>query len=275
MTNSPNPYKTYVPSVPAAIIAAIVFGVLTIAHTFFLFKKKRWSSIPIMIGGLFEVIGFLARAVSRYHLDEKGPYIVQTLLIFLAPILLAASVYMFLGRLIIAAGGQAYSFIRVNWLTKIFVAGDIICFLVQAGGASILVNATSKSAIDNAQNIILFGLALQILFFFLFLSVAVVWQVRVRSQPLWRICTESGLPLARMLWSLYLVGFLITVRSIYRLAEYKGGQDGYLITHEWPAYMLDAFLMAIVMAVTLVWYSVELTGKNAQQGLRLRVMSDV
>lgn len=221
------------------------------------------------------MIGYLARAYSHSHLDEKGPFIIQTLLILLAPILFAASVYMFLGRLIIAAGGQRFSFIRATWLTKIFVGGDILCFLVQAGGASILVNAEDKSKIDTAQNIILFGLVLQILFFFLFLSVAIVWQIRVRSQAIWRVCADSGLPLGRMLYSLYGVGVLITVRNIYRVVEYKAGQDSYVASHEWPAYVFDALLMALTMVGTLLWYSVELSPKLAPQAHHLRNMSDV
>ena len=222
-----------------------------------------------------EVVGFVARADSHYHLDVKTPFIIQTLLIFLAPILLSASVYMFLGRIIIAAGGQQFSFIRVTWLTKIFVVGDIVCFLVQAGGASILVNSDSASTINNAQNIILGGLALQIMFFALFLSVAIVWEVRVRSQPLWTLCAESGLLLGRTLLSLYLVGVFITIRSIYRLAEYKSGQNGYFSSNEWPAYAFDAFLMAVVMAIALFWYTVELRPKGRRQGHHLRMMSDV
>ncbi|KAI1630076.1 RTA1 like protein-domain-containing protein [Exophiala viscosa] len=270
MAVTTNPYKHYVPSVPAAIIASIVFALLTAAHGFLLFRSRKWFTTAIFIGGLFEMIGFAARADSHYHLDSKTPYIIQVLLILLAPILFAASVYMFLGRLVRAAGGQQYSIIRVTWLTKIFVIGDIFCFLVQAAGASMLVNATDKDGIDRGQNIILGGLVLQILFFILFITTAVIWHVRVRSQPLWQYCASSGLNLSRTLWSLYLVGVLITLRNIYRPAEYKGGQNGYLLEHEWPAYALDAFLMAIVMATTLLWYSVELRPKNSEAGWNLQ-----
>lgn len=218
-----------------------------------------------------EVIGFIARAYNHSHLDEKGPFIIQTVLILLAPILFAASVYMFLGRLINAAAGQKYSIIRTSWLTKIFVIGDVLCFLVQAGGATILVNADTQKENDNGSNIILGGLALQVLFFALFVMAAVVWHVRVRSKPLWQYNESSGLYLGRVLTSLYVVGILITLRNIYRFAEYKGGQDGYLLAHEWPAYVLDAALMAIVMVVTLYWYGVPLSPKGGEEGYQLNV----
>lgn len=53
-----------------------------------------------------------------------------------APSLYAATIYMTLGRIMIVTGGDKYSIIRRSWLTKIFVFGDVICFLIQAGGMS-------------------------------------------------------------------------------------------------------------------------------------------
>jgi hypothetical protein len=58
----------------------------------------------------------------------------QSLLLLLAPALFAASIYMVLGRIIRLTDGEAYSLIRVSRLTKIFVAGDVLSFLVQSTG---------------------------------------------------------------------------------------------------------------------------------------------
>lgn len=51
------------------------------------------------------------------------PYVIQSLLILLAPILFAASLYMTLSRVIRAVDGGSYSPIAPRWLTRIFVAG--------------------------------------------------------------------------------------------------------------------------------------------------------
>ena len=54
---------------------------------------------------------------------------------------------------------------------------------------------------------------------------------------------------------LYTVSALILVRCIYRVIEYiQGEQDGYLFTHEWSIYVLDASLMVGAMAVFWVWH---------------------
>lgn len=54
--------------------------------------------------------------------------------ILLAPALFAASVYMTLGRIIELVDGEKYAIIKRRWLTKLFVCGDVICFLLLAGG---------------------------------------------------------------------------------------------------------------------------------------------
>lgn len=64
-----------------------------------------------------------------------GPYILQTLLLLIAPTLYAASIYMALGRIVLATDGEAYCWIRRKWLTKIFLLGDIISFIMQGAGS--------------------------------------------------------------------------------------------------------------------------------------------
>lgn len=59
------------------------------------------------------------------------------MLILLAPALYAASIYMVLGRLMIHLDAQKLSLVRVSWMTKIFVTGDVISFLMQCGGTTI------------------------------------------------------------------------------------------------------------------------------------------
>jgi hypothetical protein len=41
---------------------------------------------------------------------------------------------MVLGRIILLTDGEALSPIPVKWLTKVFVAGDVISFLAQSAG---------------------------------------------------------------------------------------------------------------------------------------------
>lgn len=205
-----------------------------------------------------EIVGFCARIVSRYDLTSTTPYIIQLLCILLAPILLAASIYMFLGRLMRASGYPEYSIIRVNYLTKIFVCGDVLCFLVQAAGAAKLVNAKTADDIDTSQDIILGGLLLQVAILCFFVVVALVFHVRLRRHHVLET-VDPGLTLPRMLVSLYAASLLVIVRNIYRFFEYKLGQKGYLLEHEWPMYAFDTIHMALVMIFTSLWYMADLS----------------
>lgn len=65
-----------------------------------------------------------------------NPYIIQSVLLLVAPALFAASIYMELGRIVLMVEGERALFIRRTWLTKIFVAGDVLSFLMQSSGRS-------------------------------------------------------------------------------------------------------------------------------------------
>ena len=89
---------------------------------------------------LVEAFGYLARYVSARQTPdwEIMPYVAQSLLLLLAPAFFAASIYMILGRVIRLLNASSNSLIRPSWLTKIFVTGDVLSFLIQSGGMSFL-----------------------------------------------------------------------------------------------------------------------------------------
>jgi uncharacterized protein involved in response to NO len=67
-------------------------------------------------------------------MDSTILYAVQSLLILLAPTLYAASIYMVLGRIIAFLRGEHLNYIPIKWMTKVFVAGDVLSFILQAAG---------------------------------------------------------------------------------------------------------------------------------------------
>ena len=85
---------------------------------------------------LVEIVGYAARAVSNRQLPNPtlGPYVIQTLLLLVAPPLLAATIYMILGTIIVGVDGEPYSLVKRKWLAKIFVTCDVISFFIQLGG---------------------------------------------------------------------------------------------------------------------------------------------
>ena len=83
-----------------------------------------------------EIVGYIGRALSSKQSPDwtLGPYIMQTLCLLLAPALLAASIYMLLGRIILVLQAEPHSILKKKWLTKIFVTGDVMSFLLQGTG---------------------------------------------------------------------------------------------------------------------------------------------
>jgi hypothetical protein len=53
-----------------------------------------------------------------------------------------------LGRIMILTNGEKYSIIRRSWMTKIFVLGDVVSFLAQAGGMSLLLIPAISMFVD-------------------------------------------------------------------------------------------------------------------------------
>jgi hypothetical protein len=146
------PYR-YQPSLVGAYIFTIAFALTTFLHIFQLVKKRTWYFIPLAVGALctstllplmitnntdtyhtVETVGYVNRIMSHNNIWSLNPFIVQSLFILVAPALLAASIYIILGRIILLVDGERYSLVRQKWLTKIFVAGDVLSFLLQGAG---------------------------------------------------------------------------------------------------------------------------------------------
>ncbi|WAO87612.1 Hypothetical protein NCS54_00492800 [Fusarium falciforme] len=254
----------YTPSLPAAIHSVIVFAILTVVHTVRLRQARANYFIPFTIGGLFQTIGYAGRIWGHYDEEALGGFVTQAVLILVAPALYAASIYMILGRLIRTLDAQHLFFIPLKWVTKIFVAGDVLSFTLQASGGGL----SSGGTVDMyhlGEKVIVAGLFVQIAIFGIFVVSTAIFHSRIRKNPT-AIASHGDIPWKRHLNVLYLTSGLILVRSIFRVIEYIQGNDGYLISHEVFLYVFDALLMAAVMVIFLVSYVDGLTsaGKDKE-----------
>ncbi|KAH8589221.1 RTA1 like protein-domain-containing protein [Bisporella sp. PMI_857] len=250
--DGPEEYYSYKPSLAGGVIIVIIFTFLLFLHLFRLYTARTWFCIPFSIGAIFEIVGYSARAQSSKQPHAQSPFLIQAILILLAPILFAASVYMFLGRIIRSTGYESCSMVRPKWLTIIFVAGDVVCFFVQMIGAAIMGEAKSKTMLNLANTIVLVGLAAQIFIFCWFMLVGVIFHKHVRK--IGGKLAVGGVDWERFLFWLYGVSIIITFRNFFRVIEYALGDDGYLLSTEWPIYVFDAIPMASVLVVCNFWY---------------------
>lgn len=270
----------YTPSLAGAVVAAVIFGILTITHFWRMARAKSFYFTPFLIGGIcksclryissilqnksfdrmqiltlsstVQTVGYCGRMWSHFDKESIGGFVMQAILILVAPALYAASIYMILGRLILAVDAEKHSLIPVKWLTKAFVTGDIISFTLQAAGGGVQAAGTLEMY-NIGEKMIIAGLWVQIVVFGFFVSVSALFNTRLaRCRTV--AAERRVIPWKRHLLILYLTSGLILVRSIFRVIEYLQGNGGYLISHEIFLYMFDALLMALVMALFAVWY---------------------
>ncbi|KAK1447479.1 hypothetical protein CMEL01_09318 [Colletotrichum melonis] len=253
----------YTPSLPAAIGSAAVFAVLTILHFWRLYRARAVYFTAFALGGVFQTIGYCGRIWSHFDTMAIGGFVMQAILILVAPALYAASIYMILGRLIRTLRADNLSLLPVPWVTKIFVTGDVVSFTMQAGGGGIQAAGTLE-LYDIGEKIIIVGLLVQIVVFGFFIITTILFHHRISRKPT-SVAIEGIVPWRRYLWVLYITSLIILVRSVFRVIEYLQGNRGYLISHEIFLYIFDTVLMVAVMAIFLVWYVEDLEQKVSRK----------
>lgn len=129
---------------------------------------------------------------------------------------------------------------------------------------------------DAGAWIILGGLILQIIFFALFVTVTVAFDLAMRKRPTPR-SQEPGVNWRKQLGVLYATSTAIMVRNLVRVVEYAQGNSGWLLSHEWPLYVFDAVMMLSVMVVLNVWHPSSIKalageGRFLRKGFKLQVL---
>ena len=134
-----------------------------------------------------------------------------------------------------------------------------------------LANSKDQETTELANNILLGGLILQVLFFGLFIVVAGIFHKRMLADPV-AMASTSSTPWSRYLLILYVASLLIVVRCIFRIIEYAGGQDGVLLATEAYLYVFDAALMLLVMVVFNVQHPSMIIGRNKIAAYRMETL---
>ncbi|KAI3057519.1 hypothetical protein CBS147343_10306 [Aspergillus niger] len=267
MSSSYELYR-YTPSLAAAILFLVLFIFITAYHVYQMAQARAWYFTCFVLGGIFQIIGYITRALAHSNTQSVTIYAIQDILILLAPPLYAATIYMTLGRLITFLDAERQSLVPIRWLTTIFVTGDVLSFLLQGAGGGIMASGT-LSGMTTGENVVMGGLAVQLIFFSVFVIVATLFHFRIHQNP-----TEKSLStcIARSGWrnpnwettivGLYIASMLILIRSVFRMIEYAGGNDGYLMSHEAFSYVFDAVLMFFTMVVISVLHPSKVLGSG-------------
>jgi len=195
--------------------------------------------------------------------EKVGPFILQNLLILVATPFLAASVYMSLGRIIIALDAQRHSIINIRWMTKIYVLIDFGCIVSQFIGASLPASGDPAS-IKKARIILLGGLITQVIALSLFIFTCWHVHTRIKKDPPEIILKAPSVSWQNHFRATEVVTVLLIFRGVVKTTEYLQGSGGYVISHEAFIYSCDAAPMFVVMVIFLLIYPGRLVRDTCQ-----------
>ncbi|KAF2678302.1 hypothetical protein K458DRAFT_409045 [Lentithecium fluviatile CBS 122367] len=263
-----NAQWAYAPSFAAAVVFALLFGLLTLAHIALAISFRKGFCWVVIMGVAWEFASFIIRAMAAHDQQNSSYSLASTLLFLLAPLWVNAYVYMTAGRLIWAFHPEKkiWGFKAIS-IGKYFVWLDILSFLVQGAGGTMLSPGGSESTMTAGKNIYMSGVGVQQAFILLFTALIVRFQLDVqRLEP----GNTVDIRAKRWLWvtfALYAALVLISIRIIFRLVEFSAGTSvsNPLPYHEEYALVLDAFPMTLAILILAVVHSgLALKGPESQ-----------
>ncbi|GAA5851899.1 hypothetical protein JCM9279_001926 [Rhodotorula babjevae] len=243
----------YDPSLSAAIVFLVAFGLITLFQTYKVVRSRVWWLVVLLIGGGAEVLGWAGRAWASKETYSLDAFLMQQICLILAPCFFSATCYGLLG-MIVRSIGPRYSALRPALYLWIFCLVDLVAIVVQAiGGAMAALALENDEASDSGTHIMVAGIAFQLACMVAFAVLALDVYRRVRRDRSYRNVphAQEG-RLSRLGWGLAWATTWIIIRGIYRTIELSQGWTGYLITHEPYFAVLDSAAMVLCQAAVCV-----------------------
>ncbi|KIW19615.1 hypothetical protein PV08_00188 [Exophiala spinifera] len=241
----------YYPSFGAALVFAILFGILILVHIWQAVAYKKKFCWVIIMAAFWETIAFTFRALSTRRQQNVAIYLVFQIFILLAPLWVNAFDYMVLGRLIhFFAPGHTLFSIPASTLAAGFVSLDFVSFVIQLVGGSWAGPTASKARQMQGIHVYMGGIGLQQFFILVFVGLAIKFQREVTKTEKHQIpAATSAKEWRPLLYALYATLGLITVRIMFRLVQFSSGSTSSnpLVSSEACFYLLEAVPMLLAL----------------------------
>ncbi|KAK3374765.1 RTA1 like protein-domain-containing protein [Podospora didyma] len=250
-----NALWNYFPNFAAAVALSILFGILTIAHLAQAVRYRNGFCWVIVMAGFWETGAYAFRALGSKNQQSSGIALVAQILVLVAPIWVNAFVYMVFARIVhFFSPTRKVWFFSPSSLALIFVTLDIISFVIQLVGGGMAGPGASADAQKRGLNIYMGGIGMQEGFIVLFLGLVVKFhRDQLQAERVGRILTAEKVGGWKwLIWALYGCLAAITIRIIYRLAEFTAGMgtSNPLPSNEPVLYVLESTPMWLAI---LVW----------------------
>jgi len=235
-----SPYG-YDPTLAANVTFLVVFAISAAVHLFQMITFKKWVFGSLLaFGALLEAAGYSARVASSIDDLNNDAFLVQIVLLIIAPCFFSAAMFFFLGSLV-KIFGRKYSPLSARMYAIIFITCDIISLVIQAIGGGMAATAEQQqTSTVNGTHIMVAGIDFQLASITAFVILTVWFGVRVIKAGI-KIPTRVKIMAGGLALSL----ICLYIRAIYRTIELAQGWTGVLITTQIYFYTLDGVMMVI------------------------------
>ncbi|TVY53156.1 Sphingoid long-chain base transporter RSB1 [Lachnellula cervina] len=261
----------------ATFLALFAISFLGFVVTFALTRRALAFTVAMLIGVILEVIGYVGRIESNKNQWQENGFLMQIVCLTIAPAFLAGGIYLCLRRIVYAFGPEN-SRISPEAYTRIFIPCDLVSLLLQAAGGGLAsAESHSNENPDTGDNIMVAGLAFQVLTLLIFMILCVDFAIRTRRRyksmgedafdqnPLY-VSLRGSWRFKGFIAALTLATICIFWRSVYRVAELGEGWTGNLIRRQWLFVGFEG-VMVIVACFALNLFNPAFSFKEAMNGL--------
>ncbi|KAL5333718.1 RTA1 like protein-domain-containing protein [Aspergillus crustosus] len=243
---TPNTLWDFCPSLPASYLFVVLFGLTTLAHIVQAILHRKFYCWVIATSGAVQTVTYIFRVLSILNPANDTFYSVWFILMLIAPLLTNAFVYMVMGRMVWNFTDDAQVLRVKPWrFGMFFVLLDILAFIIQVWGAGQASgDDVPYDTMMKGLHIYMGGVGAQQLFVLMFVVCAISFHRKILRQ--YRSDMKQTLLL---LYVLYACLALITIRIIFRLAEYSQGLKSSIPRHEAYQYCLDSVPMLVALVL--------------------------
>ncbi|KZL86460.1 rta1 like protein [Colletotrichum incanum] len=239
-------YYMYRIALAPNVLFVVLFALSLIAFlaTYAATRRGLAFNIAMSLGVVTEIIGYAGRIMSWSNQWEESGFMIQVCALTIGPAFLAAGIYLCI-RQIVTAFGPDNSRIPPEWYTRIFIPCDLTSLILQAvGGALASVANHRREPTRTGDNIMIAGLAFQVLTMLLFMLVAADFALRTHLRtrrahlPNLSVALDNHPAMVRLRASRRFKAFLsalalatacVFVRCVFRVVELSGGWTGPLM----------------------------------------------
>ena len=213
-----------------------MFGAMAGLHLLLDAYIGAWTFLIAMVGGgALELIGYVGRGYMYSNPWNKPMFEMQLVCLIIAPTFYAAAIYLTFKHVVLNFGHE-HSRLKPALYTWIFIICDIISLVLQAIGGGTAAGATTNRAVNIGNDIMIAGIAFQVLSMLVFGLLAVEWALRILSAR--RKAGEKPIDIGPGPWTraapvsgLVLSYLTILCRCVYRYVLFYSILFSHIITN--------------------------------------------